>query len=203
MTAVIAHTAVWPPTPTPAAHLRETRMGVPVSKKLTWDMAKAQTFMTRTNQTFLSMFWQHITHIHPHLCSVCLWLLQSPLRLSSFQGYRKSRAVNADCLMTDARGTKRALITFLTVRRFQQTGGKTQRQWKEMGMIAFLSSCRKCYSFLSFPAEIETSLQLNEHKKKSCWWIYRKAAVFAEGTITMASGGGSSLLSTVETSGAS
>ncbi|CAF98033.1 unnamed protein product [Tetraodon nigroviridis] len=49
--------------------------------------------------------------------------LESPLRLSSFQGYRKSRAVSADCLMTDAKETKRALITFLTVRRFQQTGG--------------------------------------------------------------------------------
>lgn len=35
MMAVIAHTAAWPPTPTPAAHLRETRMGEPVSKKLT------------------------------------------------------------------------------------------------------------------------------------------------------------------------
>lgn len=105
-------------------------------------MAKTQTFMTRTDQTFLSMFWQHLTRIHPHLCSVCLWLLQSPLCLSSFQGYRKSRAVNADCLMTDARGTKRALITFLTVRRFQQTSGNTQRHWKETGMIALWGSCR-------------------------------------------------------------
>lgn len=48
---------------------------------------------------------------------------------------------------------------------------------------------------------IETSLQLNEQKKEPSQSIYRKAAVFAEGTITMASGGGSSLLSTVETSG--
>lgn len=55
--------------------------------------------------------------------------------------------------------------------------------------------------FLLFPAVIETSLQLNEQKKEPSQSIYRKAAVFAEGTITMASGGGSSLLSTVETSG--
>lgn len=72
MMAVIAHPAVWPPTPTPAAHLREKRMGEPVSKTLTLAMAKTQTFMTRTDQTFLSMFWQHITHIHLHLCPVCL-----------------------------------------------------------------------------------------------------------------------------------
>lgn len=72
MMAVIARPAVWPPTPTPAAYLRETRMGEPVSKTLTLDVAKAQTFMTRTDQTFLSMFWQHIAHIHLHLCPVCL-----------------------------------------------------------------------------------------------------------------------------------
>lgn len=71
MMAVIARTAVWPPTPTPAAHLRETRMGAPVSNELTLDMAKTQTFVTGTDQTFLSMFWQHVTHIHPHLCCVC------------------------------------------------------------------------------------------------------------------------------------
>lgn len=72
MTAVIAHTAVWPPThpptpaSTPAAHLRETRMGEPVTKSaVTLDMAGTQTFMTRANQTFLSMFWQHLHHIHP------------------------------------------------------------------------------------------------------------------------------------------
>lgn len=57
------------------------------------------------------------------------------------------------------------------------------------------------FFFLLFPAVIETSLQLNEQKKEPSQSIYRKAAVFAEGTITMASGGGSSLLSTVETSG--
>lgn len=36
MMAVIAHTAIWPPThtPTPAAHLSETRMGESVSKTL-------------------------------------------------------------------------------------------------------------------------------------------------------------------------
>lgn len=55
--------------------------------------------------------------------------------------------------------------------------------------------------FFIIPAVIETSLQLNEQKKEPSQSIYRKAAVFAEGTITMASGGGSSLLSTVETSG--
>lgn len=56
MTAVIARATVRPPTPTPAAHLGEMRMGAPVSKKLTLDMAKTQTFMTRTHQTFISMF---------------------------------------------------------------------------------------------------------------------------------------------------
>lgn len=166
-------------------------------------MAKPQTFMARTDQTLLSMFWQHISQLQAHLY---LWLLQSALRLSSFQGYRKSRAVNADCLVTDARGTKRALITFLTVRRSQQTRGNTQRHWREMGMIAFWGSCRNdrvFFKLLLFLAEIERSLQLNEHKKECCLWIYRKSAVFAEGTITMASGGGSSLLNTVETSGVS
>lgn len=51
--------------------------------------------------------------------------------LSSFQGYRKTQAVIADCLMTDAKGTKRALITSSTVKTFQQTSGKTETQGKE------------------------------------------------------------------------
>lgn len=60
------------------------------------------------------------------------------------------------------------------------------------------------FFFLLFPAEIETRLQLNEHKKSSLATQFTgKAAVFVEGTITMASGGGSSLLSTVETCGVS
>lgn len=46
--------------------------------------------------------------------------------LSSFQSYRKTRVVIADCLMTDAKGTKRALITSSTVKSFQQTSGKTE-----------------------------------------------------------------------------
>jgi len=43
--------------------------------------------------------------------------------LSSFQGYRKTRAVITDCLMTDAEGTKRALITSSPVKGFQHITG--------------------------------------------------------------------------------
>lgn len=50
--------------------------------------------------------------------------------LSSIQGYRKTHAVIADCLMTDAKGTKRALITSSPVKGFQQTSGKTDRKRK-------------------------------------------------------------------------
>lgn len=48
--------------------------------------------------------------------------------LSSFQGYRKTQAVTADCLMTDAKGTKRALIASSPVKAFQQASGKTETE---------------------------------------------------------------------------
>lgn len=47
--------------------------------------------------------------------------------LSSFQGYRKTQSVTADCLMTDTKGTKRALITSSPVRSCQRTSGETAR----------------------------------------------------------------------------
>lgn len=50
---------------------------------------------------------------------------------SSLQGYRKTQAVIADCLMTDAKGTKRALIASSLVKTFQQAGGKMKRQRRE------------------------------------------------------------------------
>lgn len=137
-------------------------------------MAKTQTFMARTDQTFLSMFWQHISQIHPHLCSACLWRLQSPLRLSSFQGYRKSLAVNVDCLMTDARGTKRALITFLTVGRFQQTSGNTQRQMKGNGDDSILRPLQKLQGIFFY--------YFLQSLKQGCSWRNIKRSVACEFT---------------------
>ncbi|MED6273263.1 Eyes absent 1, partial [Characodon lateralis] len=46
--------------------------------------------------------------------------------LSSSESYRKTQAIITDCLMTDAEGTKRALITSFAVKGFQHSSGKKE-----------------------------------------------------------------------------
>lgn len=119
---------LWPPTPTPRTHLIESEE----FGKL--DMAETQTFMVVHDKfkSFCSYnVWQHLIFT-PSLFS--LPLTTAVTTLSSFQGYRKTQAVITDCLMTDAKGTKRSLITLL--HSFQQTSGNIQSQWKEERVIA-------------------------------------------------------------------
>lgn len=71
--------------------------------------------------------------------------------------------------MTDAKGTKRALITPSTVECFQQTSGKTERQAKEervndakMRQKHPVFNCCACFGVCIFPVQIKAVLQIDE-----------------------------------------
>lgn len=82
--------------------------------------------------------------------------------LSSFESYRKTQAVIADCLMTAAERTKRALIASSSVKGFQHSSGKTEiekgRQWTSWVLMGFFC-WRFGFFFFSWAA-----WKSNEHR---------------------------------------